>query len=126
MNMVNSSVSSDEAIVASAGQPLEAGVRPATADEIVEALRTVYDPEIPVNIYDLGLIYKLDVGEDGAVAIEMTLTAPGCPVAGSLPQQVADMAATVPGTGEVTVSLVWDPPWTMETMSADARLALNL
>lgn len=126
MNAVNSSVSSDSGAVASAGQPLEAGLPPATEGEIVEALRTVYDPEIPVNIYDLGLIYKLDVGDDGAVAIEMTLTSPGCPVAGSLPQQVADVAATVPGTGQVSVFLAWDPPWTMENMSADARLALNL
>ncbi len=127
MNAVNSSASPEEtSSVASAGQPLEAGVTPATADEVVEALRTVYDPEIPVNIYDLGLIYKLDIGADGAVAIEMTLTAPGCPVAGSLPQQVADVASGVPGTGEVTVSLAWDPPWTMDNMSPDARLALNL
>ncbi len=126
MNAMDTSISSDPAIVARAGQPLETGARPAAEDEVAEALRTVYDPEIPVNIYDLGLVYKLDVGQDGAVAIEMTLTAPGCPVAGSLPQQVADVAASVPGTGEVTVSLVWEPPWTMENMSADARLALNL
>ncbi|HXP95079.1 MAG TPA: SUF system Fe-S cluster assembly protein [Telmatospirillum sp.] len=124
--MMNPSASSGEDSVARAGQPLDAGERPATEDEIVEALRQVYDPEIPVNIYDLGLIYKIDIDNDASVAIAMTLTSPGCPVAGSLPQRVADVAASVPGVGEVDVSLVWDPPWTMDTMSPDAKLALNL
>ncbi|MDR3440477.1 SUF system Fe-S cluster assembly protein [Telmatospirillum sp.] len=112
--------------VARAGEPLGGGITPASKEEVIEALQTVYDPEIAVNIYDLGLIYELDVDNDGSVAIEMTLTAPSCPVAGALPQQVADVAATVKGVGDVSVALVWDPPWTMENMSPDARLALNL
>ena len=93
---------------------------------LIEAVRTVYDPEIPVNIYELGLIYDMAIAEDGAVAITMTLTTPGCPVAGILPQQVADAAASAQGAGEVEVNLVWDPPWTMEHMSEEARLALGM
>ena len=97
-----------------------------TQDDIVRALKTVYDPEIPVDIYELGLIYKLDIAEKGNTRIEMTLTAPGCPVAGILPQQVADAAASVDGIGEVEVFLVWDPAWDMEKMSEDAKLALGM
>lgn len=93
---------------------------------LIEAVRTVYDPEIPVNIYELGLIYDIAIAEDGAVTITMTLTTPGCPVAGILPQQVADAAASAQGAGEVEVKLVWDPPWTMENMSEEARLALGM
>jgi FeS assembly SUF system protein len=126
MNVMNMVTTTDSSGVAFAGQPLEAGCPVASADDVVEALRMVYDPEIPVNIYDLGLIYKLDIAENGEVAVEMTLTAPTCPVAGALPQQVADAVSTVPGTGEVAVTLVWDPPWTMDAMSPDAKLALNL
>ena len=99
----------------------------ATEEAVIEALKTVYDPEIPVDIYQLGLIYGLEINPDnGAVAINMTLTAPSCPVAGAMPQQVANTVSLVKGTGEVTVRLVWDPPWTMANMSEDARLALNL
>jgi FeS assembly SUF system protein len=93
--------------------------------QIVEALKTVYDPEIPVDIYELGLIYELDIAESGDVKIDMTLTAPGCPVAGILPQQVADAASSVEGTGKVEVYLVWEPAWDMEKMSEDAKLALG-
>jgi FeS assembly SUF system protein len=117
---------SDGEFVASAGEPLEEGVPVASEDAVIDALRTVYDPEIPVNIYDLGLIYNLDVGERGDVAIEMSLTAPGCPVAGEMPGQVADAVAVVEGVGEVEVRLVWEPAWTTERMSEDARLALGL
>jgi FeS assembly SUF system protein len=117
---------SAEPSVATAGEPLPPGTNPAPEGEVVEALRTVYDPEIPVNIYDLGLIYGLSVSQVGAVDIEMTLTAPSCPVAGALPLQVAQTVAALPGVGEVNVSLVWEPPWTMDKMSTDARLALNL
>jgi FeS assembly SUF system protein len=81
---------------------------------------------IPVNIYELGLIYDIEIAGDGAVKIIMTLTTPGCPVAGILPQQVGDAAAMVPGLGEVEVFLVWDPPWSMERMSEEARLALGM
>ena len=97
------------------------------AFEAVEAgLRTVFDPEIPVNIYDLGLIYDCDVAADGSVKINMSLTAPGCPVAGTLPGEVAKAVAEVEGSGEVEVKLVWEPPWSPERMSEDARLALGM
>jgi FeS assembly SUF system protein len=109
-----------------AGRPLPPGTPPAAWDAVVEALRTVYDPEIPVNIYDLGLIYKLEIGPEGNVAVEMTLTAPACPVAGAMPGMVADAITKVPGVGEVEVRLVWDPPWTPARMSDDARLALDI
>lgn len=112
---------------ATAGEPLIPGTPPAAKETVVEALKTVYDPEIPVDIYELGLIYDLKVDpENGKVEIAMTLTAPACPVAGSLPQQVANTVSLVPGVGEVKVDLVWDPPWTMANMSEDARLSLNL
>lgn len=108
------------------GQPLPPGTEPATEDQVVEALRTVYDPEIPVNIYDLGLIYENTIAPNGDVKILMTLTAPACPVAGEMPQQVADAVATVEGVGEVEVELTWDPPWTPDRMSEVARVALDM
>lgn len=117
---------SDTETVAIAGAPVPAGVPVASHGDIIEALKSVYDPEIPVNIYDLGLIYRLDVTDNGNVSIDMTLTAPACPVAGQLPQQVADAVAAVPGVGEVEVRLVWDPPWTQERMSEAAQLMLGL
>jgi len=113
-------------LVGTAGEPFEEGTEIRKKEDIVEALKTVYDPEIPVDIYELGLIYNLEVGQDGKINIEMTLTAPGCPVAGVLPQQVADAAASAAGTGEVEVYLVWDPAWDMERMSEDAKLALGM
>ena len=96
------------------------------SDAIVEALKTVYDPEIPVNIYELGLIYGIQVEEDGAVQIDMTLTAPACPVAGALVREVAEKAASVAMVLEAHVELVWDPPWTMELMTDEAKLSLGL
>jgi FeS assembly SUF system protein len=122
--MANEPAGSDA--VALAGEALPEGMTPATEEAVVAALKTVYDPEIPVDIYELGLIYGLKIAENGNVAINMTLTAPACPVAGTLPQQVANTVSVVPGTGEVSVTLVWEPPWTMEKMSEDARLAMNL
>lgn len=95
-------------------------------DRVLEALRQVRDPEIPVNIVDLGLIYRLDIDSDGNAAIDMTLTAPNCPVAGSLPRQVAEVVKGLPGITSVSVNLVWEPPWTQARMSEDARLALNI
>ena len=115
-----------EAAMARAGAPLEAGEEKASEEAIVAALRSVHDPEIPVNIYDLGLIYKLDRADNGNVAIDMTLTAPACPVAGQMPGQVAEALAAVPGVGEVEVHLVWEPPWTKDRMSEDAKLALDI
>jgi FeS assembly SUF system protein len=93
---------------------------------IVEALKTVYDPEIPVNIYELGLIYDIDIQEDGAVKVKMTLTAPGCPVAGSLPGEVQDKVAGAPGVTAAEIELVWDPPWNPSMMSEAARLELGM
>ena len=116
----------DGGLVGRAGKFLEDDQSLASERMVVTALQTVYDPEIPVNIYDLGLIYKLEIANSGNVRIEMTLTAPGCPVAGILPQQVADAAASVDGIGEVEVYLVWEPIWDMENISEDAKLALGL
>ena len=116
----------DGGLVGNAGGPLEEGKSIASEENIANALRTVYDPEIPVDIYELGLIYKLDIADNGNLRIEMTLTAPGCPVAGILPQQVADAAASVDGIGKVEVYLVWEPAWEMGKMSEDAKLALDI
>ncbi len=94
-------------------------------DEIVEACRSVFDPEIPVNIYDLGLIYTIDIDAENAVKITMTLTAPGCPVAGEMPGWVADAIEPLDGIKQVDVNLVWEPPWGMDMMSDEARLELG-
>ena len=109
-----------------AGIALTTGTEVAEKSMIVAALRTVFDPEIPVNIYDLGLVYRNDVDDRGQVTVEMTLTAPGCPVAGDMPQWVADAVAAVEGVGEVNVCLVWDPPWNQDMMSEEARLELGM
>jgi FeS assembly SUF system protein len=94
--------------------------------EIIKALKTVYDPEIPVNIYDLGLIYKIAIESNGIVKVDMTLTAPGCPVAQTFPGIVENAVRNVEGVTEATVELVWDPPWTQERMSEAAKLTLGL
>lgn len=93
--------------------------------EIIKALRTVYDPEIPVNVYDLGLIYKISVDAEMVAHIEMTLTAPGCPVAGTFPGVVAAAVKTVPAIMDAEVELVWDPPWSQENMTEAAKLQLG-
>jgi len=93
---------------------------------VIDAIASVFDPEIPVNIYELGLIYAIDLHDDGRVGIEMTLTAPNCPSAQELPEQVRDAVAKVAGVSKATVEVVWDPPWDMSRMSEDARLALNM
>lgn len=93
--------------------------------DIVEACRSVFDPEIPVNIYDLGLIYTIDIDADNAVKVIMSLTAPGCPVAGEMPGWVADAIEPLDGIKQVDVSLVWEPPWGMDMMSDEARLELG-
>lgn len=95
-------------------------------DDITAALKTVYDPEIPVDIYELGLVYKVDIEDDRQVKIEMTLTAPGCPVAGDMPGWVENAVSAVPGVSGVKVNLVFDPPWDHSRMSDDARVALNM
>ncbi len=109
-----------------AGSPLEPGEEVVKRERVIEAVSSVYDPEIPVNIYELGLIYDIDIKDNGDVKLWMTLTAPACPVAGTLPQQVANVVSYLEGTGEVEVELVWDPPWTPDRMSEDAKLALGL
>jgi FeS assembly SUF system protein len=95
-------------------------------DDLVAALKTVFDPEIPVDIYELGLIYRLDVDDDRNIEVDMTLTAPGCPVAGDMPSWVENAVSSVPGVGQVKVNLVFDPPWDPSRMSEEARLALNM
>jgi FeS assembly SUF system protein len=95
-------------------------------DDIVAALKTVYDPEIPADIYELGLIYKVDIADDRAVTVDMTLTSPNCPAAVELPGQVENAVAAVQGVGPVKVNVVFDPPWDQSRMSEEARLALNL
>ncbi len=109
------------------GTPL---IRPSSTDhplydDVVAACRSVYDPEIPVNIYDLGLVYTIEITAEGAVAIMMSLTAPGCPVAGEMPGWVADAVSAIPGVSTVDVELTWEPPWGMEMMSDEARLELG-
>ncbi|MGB0058026.1 MAG: SUF system Fe-S cluster assembly protein [Methyloceanibacter sp.] len=95
-------------------------------DDLVAALKTVFDPEIPVDIYELGLIYRLDVDPERNIEVDMTLTAPGCPVAGDMPGWVENAVSSVPGVGQVKVNLVFDPPWDPSRMSDEARLALNM
>ncbi len=98
----------------------------ALTDQLVEKLKSVYDPEIPVDIYELGLIYKVDVSDDKDVVVEMTLTAPGCPVAGDMPEWVEDAVMSVEGIKSCTVNLVFDPPWDPSRMSDEAKLQLNM
>ena len=112
--------------IATAGTPLANPVGKADPIAVEEALKSVHDPEIPVNIYDLGLIYDVERLRNGNVYVTMSLTAPGCPVAGEMPGQVARVLASVDGVGEVSVELVWSPPWTPDRMSDDARLALDI
>ena len=95
-------------------------------DEIVTALKTVYDPEIPADIYELGLVYRINIEDDRAVKIDMTLTTPNCPSAQELPVMVENAVASVPGVGPVKVDVVWDPPWDPSRMSDEARLVLNM
>jgi FeS assembly SUF system protein len=101
-----------------AGDPLK--------DALVAAIKTVFDPEIPVDIYELGLIYRLDIDPERNVEVDMTLTAPGCPVAGDMPGWVENAVSAVPGVGQVKVKLVFDPPWDPSRMSEEAQLALNM
>jgi FeS assembly SUF system protein len=113
---------------AAAGAPGEpaAATPDAIRDQVIEQLRGVYDPEIPVNIYELGLIYAVDVDSEGKVAIRMTLTSPMCPAAEMLPPEVETRARGVPGVTGVALELVWDPPWSPDRMSESARLELGM
>ena len=116
-----------EATAPMEGTPL---IKPSTTnhplyDTICEAIRTVHDPEVPVNIFDLGLIYTIEIDNDGVVGILMSLTAPGCPVAGEMPGWVEDAVSPLPGVQSVTVDLVWEPQWGMDMMTDEARLELG-
>ena len=97
-----------------------------TEQDVLSALRSCYDPEIPVNIHELGLIYKIDIADDRAVTVDMTLTTPNCPAAQELPINVENAISTVAGVGEVKVNIVWDPPWDPSRMSDEARTMLNM
>ena len=113
----------DTSVTASAIPPEELE---AFTAKLVAAMKTVYDPEIPVDIYELGLIYKVDVADNKDVTVDMTLTAPGCPVAGEMPVMVKDALERVEGIGAVAVNMTFDPPWTPDRMSEEARLELNM
>ncbi|MBN9007380.1 MAG: SUF system Fe-S cluster assembly protein [Rhizobiales bacterium] len=125
-----------EAKAADAAEPKVANVQTSSAlppeetermgTDIVAALKTVFDPEIPADIYELGLIYKVDIKDDRGVDVEMTLTTPNCPAAAELPTMVENAVASVPGVGVVNVNIVWDPAWTPDRMSDEARLVLNM
>ena len=112
--------------IATAGSPLHKKKKKAAKEDIIEALKTVCDPEIMINIWDMGLVYDIRIDDEANVEIDMTLTAPGCPVAGILPQQAADAVSLVEGTGFVTVKIVWEPAWSMERLSEDARAMMEL
>jgi FeS assembly SUF system protein len=123
------------AVTADAARPSDTGEKPSAiapeemsrlTDEIVAALKTVYDPEIPSDIYELGLIYKVDIGDDRAVTIDMTLTTPNCPSAAELPGMVENAVAAVGGVREAKVNIVWDPPWDPSRMSDEARTVLDM
>lgn len=114
-----------EPIQASNRQPLNSIEKSLLENQVIEELRNVYDPEIPVNVYDLGLIYEIQVDDDRNVHIVMTLTSPMCPVAGSLPGEVETAARATRGVGKVTVELTWDPPFTIERMSEEVKLMLG-
>ena len=111
---------------ATAGESLPKNHPYATKEEIIEAVRQVYDPEIPINVYDMGLIYEIKQQTNGDVLIDMSLTAPGCPVAGVLPQQVADAVAALENVGQVEVKIVWEPQWSIERMTEEGRAMIDL
>ena len=111
---------------AAASSALPEGELARLTDDVIAALKTVYDPEIPSDIYELGLIYKIDIADDRAVTIDMTLTTPNCPSAQELPIMVENAVASVSGVGEVKVNIVWDPPWDPSRMSDEARSMLNM
>ncbi len=114
------------AVEASKSAPLSQGELDALTDKLIEQLKTVFDPEIPVDIYELGLIYKVDVSDNKDVVIDMTLTAPGCPVAGDMPGWVEDAIREIPEVKSCKVELVFDPPWDPSRMSDEAKLQLNM
>ena len=112
--------------IAYAGKKLEDTSIKASINDIVQSVRTVYDPEVPINVYDMGLIYKINQQENGEVFVDMTLTSPTCPIAGILPQQVADAIASTDGVGQVEVRIVWEPAWTPDKMTDEGKEMLEL
>ena len=130
MTDVNTKISERSDFAAAWEEPQKSALSQAEldrlTDDLVTALKTVFDPEIPVDIYELGLIYKVDVSDDRDVLVEMTLTAPGCPVAGEMPGWVEDAVMKVEGIKSARANLVFDPPWTPDKMSDEAKLALNM
>ena len=127
---VSAPISGSETFAAAWDEPAKSALSQAELDQLtdnlIEALKTVFDPEIPVDIYELGLIYKVDVSDDRDVLVEMTLTAPGCPVAGEMPGWVEDAVKKVDGVRSARANLVFDPPWDSSKMSDEAKLALNM
>lgn len=115
----------DEYVVTE-GEPLPEGHEQASIEDIIQAIKTVEDPELTLNVYDLGLIYRMDKLATGDVEIDMTVTAPSCPVAGVMPKQVAEAVSKLDGVGKVTVTLVWEPAWTMDRISEEAKYALDI
>ena len=112
--------------IAKAGKKNNISTKLINKSEVIESLKTIYDPELPVNIYDLGLIYDIRLIDKNDLKIKMSLTAPGCPVAGEMPGQVANTLAKIPNVGLIEVELVWEPAWTKDRMSEDAKLALEI
>ena len=121
-----SSLNIGEDAIFKSGKPLSDAQYRVDKDKVVEVLKGIFDPELPVSIYDLGLIYKIICSESGNVLIDMSLTAPACPVAGELPKEVSQKISTLDKVGEVTVKLVWEPPWSKNMMSEDAKLLLDM
>ena len=126
LNAITLSTAEKKEYMATAGKSKPSDEKTASREDVIEALKTVCDPEIMINIWDMGLVYDIRIADNGNIDIDMTLTAPGCPVAGILPQQAADAVALVEGTGIVTVKIVWEPAWSMERLSDDARAMMEL
>ena len=122
----NSVSNSDEPFIANAGKKNNNCKSQIKLNQVIEYLQTIFDPELPVNIYDLGLIYDIKLLENNNIKIKMSLTAPGCPVAGEMPGQVAEKVSQIPNSGLVQVELVWEPAWTKDRMSEDAKMALDI
>ena len=125
-DFIDSSIKLGEEKVFKAGKKLKNSSVAIQENAVIDKLKQVFDPEIPVSVYDLGLIYKIDRFNNGNINIEMSLTAPACPVAGELPKEICEKVSSIESVGEVTVKLVWDPAWTSDMMTEDAKLLLDV